>query len=146
MKEFRARAVINAPAIEVFKILMNLEAYPNFDPNCVKIQGKMIEDGLLKIESKLSPNRIFKVKITELRPHEKMVWESGLPLNLLKGVRTFTVLAKDDQTSDFEMVEVFSGPLVGILGKAIPDMTTAFAEFAKGLKRYLESRAYTKDL
>lgn len=140
MKEFRARAIINASAPEVFKTLMNLESYPKFDPNCIKIEGEMMEEGLLKIRSKLSPNRIFKVRITTLKPHEKMVWESGLPFNLFKGVRTFTVMPKDDQTSEFEMAEVFSGPLLALFAKAIPDMTPAFLDFAKGLKRFMESR------
>ncbi len=36
MKEFRAKAIINAPAEDVFQTLTNLDAYPQFDPNCIK--------------------------------------------------------------------------------------------------------------
>jgi len=140
MKEFRARAIINAPAAAVFQTITNLEAYPKFDPNCIKIDGVMELNGRLKIQSKLSPNRIFDVTVSEFKPNEKMVWESGLPLNLFKGRRTFLVTAKDDQTSEFEMVEVFTGLLANLICKSIPDMNEAFSDFAKGLKRFIEAR------
>ncbi len=106
----------------------------------LSIDGIATLNSCLKIRSKLSPDRVFKVRITELKPNEKMVWESGLPLNLFKGVRTFTVTPKDDQTTEFEMVEVFSGLLSHVFGKAIPDMSNAFLDFSKGLKRFIESR------
>ena len=40
----------------------------------------------------------------------------------------------------FEMVEVFNGALFTIFAKAIPDLNSAFRDFAIGLKRYMESR------
>ncbi|HXW52619.1 MAG TPA: SRPBCC domain-containing protein [Myxococcota bacterium] len=138
MKEFRAKAIINAPAAVVFQTLTNLDIYPDFDPNCIKIEGRVLVNSCIKIRSKLSPDRLFKVTITELKPNEKMVWEAGLPFNLFKGVRTFTVIAKDDQTTEFEMVEVISGLLPHV--KMLPDMSAAFSDFAKGLKRFIEAR------
>jgi hypothetical protein len=35
--------------------------------------------------------------------------------------------------------EVFSGPLLALIGRSIPDMTTTFEQFAAGLKRRAEA-------
>ena len=36
--------------------------------------------------------------------------------------------------TDFSMREVFSGPMLKLIGKSIPDMSEAFEAFARGLK------------
>jgi hypothetical protein len=57
-----------------------------------------------------------------------------MPFGLFKGVRTYTLTPKSDGTIDFEMCEVFSGPLLPLIGKTIPDMTQAFQQSVSGLK------------
>ena len=37
------------------------------------------------------------------------------------------------------MSEVYSGPLAGLIGRSIPDMTESFEEFADGLKEAAEA-------
>ncbi len=46
---------------------------------------------------------------------------------------------RDDGATEFTVREVFSGPLLSLIGRSIPDMTTTFQEFAAGLKRRAES-------
>lgn len=140
MKEFHTKAIINASADLVWKTLTNSKLYPEFDPNCLGIEGVIKTGNSLKIRSKLSPSRVFKVTVRELKPGERMIWESGLPFNLFTGRRTFTVLAKDDQTTEFHMTEIFSGYLVGFFAHKLPDMNEAFSQFSRGLKGYIESR------
>lgn len=140
MKEFHTKAIINASADLVWRTLTDSTLYPEFDPNCLGIEGAIKMGNSLKIRSKLSPNRVFKVTVSELKPQELMIWESGLPLNLFTGKRTFSVLAKDDQTTEFHMSEIFSGYLVGLFANKLPDMNQAFAQFSRGLKGYIESR------
>lgn len=134
MKEYRTKAIINAPAAIVFKIITDASCHPIFDPNCIKIEGAMKQGKYLKLYSKLSPKRIAKVRVREIKPNELMVWENGLPFNLWRNVRTFTVIAKDDYTTEFHMVEVLSGPLLTWIEKWTPDLTDSFTQFSKGLK------------
>jgi hypothetical protein len=61
-----------------------------------------------------------------------------MPLGLFRGERTFTVTRKSDAVVEFRMREVFSGPMLKLIGKSIPDMTDAFEQFAAGLKRRAE--------
>lgn len=140
MKEFRTKAIINASADMVWKTITDSSLYAQFDPNCITIKGAIEQGKYIKIRSKLSPNRVFTVKVNEMKPHERMVWQSGLPFNLFGGVRTFTVIAKDDQTTEFHMEEVFSGHLFNLFKNQLPDMNDAFRQFSQGLKKFIESR------
>lgn len=56
-----------------------------------------------------------------------------MPLGLFKGVRTFTLTPRGEQT-EFTLHEVFSGPMLKLIGGSIPDMTDAFKGFVAGLK------------
>lgn len=140
MKEFRTRAIINAPAEVVWATITNLECYPQFDPTCLKVVGKLSPKNVLKIYSKHHNNRVLKMRVSELKPLEIMVWESRLPFNLFGSVRTFHVIAKDDQTTEFQMIEIFDGRLIKFFSHKIPDLSDSFMQFSKGLKRFIESR------
>jgi hypothetical protein len=67
-----------------------------------------------------------------------MVWSDGMPLGLFRGVRTY-LLEERDGATEFSMTEVFSGPLSGLITKAIPDMTESFSLFTDGLEAAAES-------
>ncbi len=138
MKQFSAQTTINAPAATVWSILLDTSAYPEWDPFCDKIEGQVGLGNKLKAFSKLSPGRGFKVKVTELVDNQKMTWQGGMPLGLFKGVRTFE-LAGDGNTTTFELREVFSGPMVKLIGKSLPDMSEAFERFCAGLKSRAEA-------
>ncbi len=138
--EFKTKIIINAPSKIVFNIITKADNFVLFDPNCIKIDGEICLGKKLSVYSRLSPNRVFKIRVSELVPGSRMVWESALPFNLFKGVRTFTVLAKDDHTTEFSVNEIFSGHLLFLFKKAVPDMTDAFNLLAKGLKKHIESR------
>ncbi|MFE8605504.1 hypothetical protein [Archangium violaceum] len=71
-------------------------------------------------------------------PHQKMTWTGGMPLGLFKGVRTFTLTPRGDQV-EFTLHEVFSGPMLALIGGSIPDMSEAFQKFVEGLKRRAEA-------
>jgi hypothetical protein len=140
MKEFRTRAIINAPAFIVWNTITTLDDYPKFDPNFIRIEGKVKNKEQLKIHYKPCSKWFFKAKVKDVRRFEIMVWEWGLPFNLFKGIRTFIVTAKDDQTTEFEMVEAYSGHLLPIFASKFAHLHDPFHEFARGLKRFIESR------
>lgn len=69
-----------------------------------------------------------------------MVWTGGMPLGLFTGERTYQLTALGERTH-FEMTEAFSGPMLELIAKSIPDMTDAFHSFAAGLEATAEQRA-----
>lgn len=68
-----------------------------------------------------------------------MVWSGGLPLGLFKGIRTFELAERPDGTVDFTLREAFSGPLLPLFGRSLPDMTEPFQDFVAGLKARAEA-------
>ena len=68
-----------------------------------------------------------------------MKFTGGMPLGLFKGVRTYTLSADTSGGTLFSMHEEYPGPLVGSIGKSIPDLGPSFQKFASGLKARVES-------
>ena len=60
-----------------------------------------------------------------------------MPLGLFRGVRTYTVAAPGAETL-FTMLEEFSGPLLPLIGRSMPDLGPSFEQFARGLKAEAE--------
>ena len=139
MKQFQAAATINASPEAVWSILTDANAYPSFDPYCDKIEGEIAPGQKIKAFSKLSLGRAFPVKVTEFEPGRRMVWAGGMPLGLFKGERTFSLNPGENGTVHFDMREVFSGPMLALIGKSLPDMTEPFQKFAEGLKAKAEA-------
>ena len=139
MREYKASIDIKAPAEAVWNILLDTSAYPEWDPYCDKIEGDVVLGKKIKAYSKLSPGRAFPVKVTELRTNEKMTWSGGMPLGLFKGERTFVIDPASEGQVHFTVREVFSGPMLKLIGKSIPDMTEAFEAFVSGLKGRAEA-------
>ena len=139
MKQFSATIKIHAPAEKIWNILLNTSAYPEWDPYCEKIDGRVALGEKIKAFSTLSPGRAFSVKVTEFVPHQKMVWSGGMPLGLFKGERTLTLTSNENGFIEFNIQEQFSGPMLRLIGRSIPDMTEPFKKFAEGLKQRAET-------
>lgn len=134
---YEASTSIDAPAEAVWAILMDTARYPEWDPYCEKIEGQPALGAKLRAYSKLSPGRAFRLKVTQLDQAQRMKWSGGMPLGLFKGERTFTLSEQGGATA-VTVREEFSGPMLRLIGKSIPDMTDAFAQFVAGLKQRAE--------
>jgi hypothetical protein len=139
MKEFSAATTINASPDKVWAVLTNATGYPEWDPGVDRIEGRIAPGEKITAYTKLSPGRAFPVTVTEFEPGRKMVWSSGMPLGLFKGVRTFSLSPQGNGATEFKLHEVFTGPLLPLIGRTIPDMTNTFEQFAAGLKARAET-------
>lgn len=140
MRENSAEIEIDASQDKVWAIISNTKSYPSFDPTCVRVEGPKAADGVrLKVYSTFSPERAFPVRVTSYMPPRFMEWTGGMPLGLFKGVRTFTVEDLGNGRSRLKLREVFSGPMLALIGRSLPDMTEAFAGFCRGAKELAEA-------
>jgi len=140
MRESSASIDIDAPPEKVWAIIANTPSYPSFDPTCIRVVGGNAAEGVrLRVYSTFSPERAFPVRVTSFSPPRMMVWTGGMPFGLLTGVRTFTIEERGRGNSHFTLREVFSGPMLRLIGRSIPDMTEAFEGFCKGLKELAEA-------
>ena len=55
------------------------------------------------------------------------------------GGRTYSLAAANGGATGFHMQEEYGGPLLGVVGRSIPDLAPSFMAFANGLKRRAEA-------
>ena len=139
MKEYRASMVITASPERIWAILTDGATYPEWEPNTERIDGRIGPGEKLTAWSKLSPGRAFPVRVTEFVPGQRMTWSGGMPLGLFTGERSFVLTPQGNGVTEFTLREVFSGPLLGLIGRTLPDLNAAFAQFAASLKARAET-------
>jgi hypothetical protein len=137
MKFYEATATINARPDAVWSILIDAASYPVWDSGVVRVEGRVSPGEKIKVVSEANPKRAFPVTVSEFAAPNKMVWSGGMPLGLFKGVRTFKLTPAGDQTK-FTMREEYSGPLLPMIWKSMPDLQPSFDKFASGLKQRAE--------
>lgn len=137
MKVYKASTTIQAPAEKVWGILTDAAGYPAWDLTMVRIEGKLALGETVKFFTKLSA-QAFPVKITAFEPNRKLVLTGGMPLGLFKSERTHTLTANKDGSTTFHTEEIFSGLLLGVFGRTIPDLTENFQGFVAALKKRAE--------
>ena len=138
MKFYETTALIDAPNEQVWSILTEASAYPSWNPGVERVEGQIAPGETIKVLVKVNPGRAFPVKVTEFTPGRRMVWSGGMPFGLFKGVRTFT-LASEGAATRFHMREEYTGPLLPLIWRSIPDLTGTFEQFGAGLKSRAES-------
>jgi hypothetical protein len=138
MKYFSASSNIKASKETIWKLLTDAPNYPTWDPGVIRIEGKIAPGEKLTAYSKINPARAFPSTVTEFVPGQRMAWTGGMPLGLFKGVRTFTLVPKGDGSVDFTLREDYSGLLLPMIGRTIPDLTQSFRDFVAGLKARAE--------
>ena len=131
--KYESEAKIEASPDAVWSVLIDGENYTSWDSGVTKFEGAIAPGSTVKVFSEVAPDRAFPVKVVELEPNRKMTWQSGVPLGLFKGRRTFT-LEPEASGTRFHMHEKFSGLLLPIIGRTIPDLQPTFDKFTSGLK------------
>ena len=135
------RDITAAPQV-VWDLLTDPSSYQEWNPAVLSIEGAMSPGGTIRLVSIASPERTFSLTVAAMQAPVSMVWSDGMPLGLFRGVRTYRLDPAGSGTA-FSMTEEFSGPLAGLITKAIPDLTESFNQFADGLKAAAEKATRT---
>ena len=134
MKMYQAETTISASPQTIWDILTDGGDYPAWDPGMDRVEGRIAAGETVKFFIKTNPNQAFAVKVSTFEPGKKMVFSGGMPLGLFKSERTHTLTDNNDGTTTFHTHEIFSGLLLPVFGKSIPDLTPVFETFTAGLK------------
>ena len=138
MRFYEASTQINRPADAVWAILVDGSNWPNWDSGVDGVSGTIAAGQTVTIRSKVAPGRTFPVKITTFAPGSSLVFTGGMPLGLFKGVRTYTLAPAPGGGTNLKVREEYSGPLVSMMWRSMPDLGPSFTQFATGLKRRAE--------
>jgi hypothetical protein len=135
--EIRAQVDIEAPREAVWKVLMDFDSYPSWNPFIRRVEGRA-EVGS-KLTARLEPptgrGMTFRPTVTTLRPGEAFGWlgRLGLP-GVFDGAHRFDLEALDGSRTRFLQSERFDGILAGLLQRSIRDRTLAgFEEMNRAL-------------
>jgi uncharacterized protein YndB with AHSA1/START domain len=128
---------IQAPPEVIWRILTDARGYPEWDLFMERIEGKLAPGETVKFFTKLSP-QAFPVKVTTFEPNKRLVLTGGMPLGLFKSERTHTLIPGNEGQTTFKTEETFSGLLLPVLGRNLPDLTENFRAFAAALKKQAE--------
>ena len=139
MKEFKASILISASSDTIWSILTDAPSYPEWDPGMIKLEGTIAQGEKITAYTKISPDRAFPVTVDIVEKGKKMTWSSAMPLGAFSGVRTFTLDDQGNGTIKFTAHEQFTGWMLPLIGRTIPDLTESFENFVKGLKARAES-------
>jgi len=140
MEHYESTAVIDASPEAIWTVLTDAPAFADWDSGVVRVEGTIAPQEKIKVVSEANPKRAFPVKVTEFAPGERMVWSGGMPLGLFKGVRTFRLTPEAGGTR-FTMREEYSGPMLPLIWRSMPDLGPSFEQFANGLKARAEEGA-----
>jgi uncharacterized protein YndB with AHSA1/START domain len=130
VKFYEVATNIKASPERIWSLITDAPHYPDWNTTVEKVEGKIAPGETITLKVKVNPGRAFPIKVTEFKPSERMVWSSGMPLTP----------AGNGETR-FHMREEYSGPMLGMIWKSIPDLGPAFQEFAQSLKRAAEKTA-----
>jgi len=125
---------INATAEKIWSLLTNVADAPRWNSTITQIDGRVAFGEQLKIKVPIS-TRTFSVKVDIVEPYTRLVWSDGNAV--FRGVRTYTLTAKGGSTA-FSMEEVFTGFMLPLIGRSLPDFKPVFEQYAADLKKEAE--------
>jgi uncharacterized protein YndB with AHSA1/START domain len=135
--EVRVGIHIAASPETVWSLLTDASAYPSWNTTVTSIEGSIAKDQKIALRAKIDPKRTFKLRVSAFEPARKMVWEDGG--KAFRGVRTFTLEATPDGTTNVTMREVLTGTMMAMIEPKLPDFRPSFTQFAADLKAAAES-------
>ena len=134
------RCDIQATPEQIWSLLTDARRFTAWNSTVTSLEGTIAQGEKLALKVTLDPKRTFTPKVTKLEPGQEMQWSDGFA-PMFKGVRTFTLTRKGNGVTEFAMAEVFSGLMLPMIRKSLPDFGPAFETFARDLKRAAEGGA-----
>jgi uncharacterized protein YndB with AHSA1/START domain len=129
---------IAAPVARVWSLLTDARRFPSWNTTVTTLDGDIAVGQRLAITVPAAPNRTFRPRVTKLVPNDTMVWSDGFA-PMFRGVRTFTVTARDPHTTEFAMTETLSGLMLPMIRNSLPDFAPQFDAYAADLQRAAEA-------
>lgn len=132
------RTTIDASPEKIWAFLTDAAGFPRWNSTVTSIEGEIAEGRTLKLQVPTAPGRVFKPKVSRIEPARSMIWSDGMA-PMFKGVRTFALTPNPDGSTEFSMHEEFSGLMLPMIKRSLPDFAPAFEAYAADLKRAAEA-------
>jgi hypothetical protein len=124
---------IDAPAPTIWNLLTDLSAQSKWNSTLTSIDGQVALGKRVTFEVPEAPGQKFSPTVVSYDEPKSMVWR----LNrwpLLVGERTYRLTPGPDGSTELTITEVFSGLLLPVIAKTMPDFGLMFERTASDLK------------
>lgn len=140
MRFYESESHVDAEPAEVWSVLVDAASWPSWDSGVESVDGTVALGNQITIRSAVAPGRSFPVTVSTFEPPHRLVFTGGMPLGLFRGVRTYTLTAENGGTR-FRMREEYTGPMLPMIWKSMPDLQPSFDRFAAGIAARRVGRA-----
>lgn len=130
---------VRASPATIWALLTDAQDYPRWNSTVQSIEGTIARGETIRLKASIAPSRTFNLRVTTLVPNERMVWQDGTPL--FWGVRRYALTPRGDGATDVTMAEVFSGLMLPLIARSLPDQGPSFERFLADLKAEAERSA-----
>jgi uncharacterized protein YndB with AHSA1/START domain len=141
MRFYEATSTNAAGPDAVWAVLTDGASWAAWDSGVVGVEGRIAPGERIKIRTEVAPGRTFPVTVTTFEAPQRLAFTGGMPLGLFRGVRTYTLTPEPGGGTAFFVREEYTGLLLGLLWRSMPDLGPSFEKFAHGLKQRVESGA-----
>ena len=132
----RVDVTVRARAERIWALLTDAVGFPRWNSTVTRIEGEIREGGVLKVHVP-GTHQVFTPRISGVVANQRMTWTGGFT-PVFKGIRVFELRPRPDGTTDFSMSERFSGVLIPLVGRSMPDFEPVFTRYADDLRREAE--------
>ncbi len=139
MRYYEATSMIAASPEAVWAVLSDGASWAAWDSGVDAVDGRIAAGESIKIRTQAASGRSFPVTVTTFDPPVELRLCGGMPLGLFRGERTYQLSPDASGRTTFHMREEYTGPLVGLIWRSMPDLAPSFEKFAQGLKQRVES-------
>lgn len=135
-RECAVSTSIGAPPERVWALLTDGPGFPRWNSTVTGIEGEIAPGARLALSVPVS-DRTFRVTVTEFDPPRRMVWADGRA-PMFRGVRVYT-LEPEGAGTRFTMAETFTGLMVPLVARSLPDFAPVFERYAADLRAAAEA-------
>ena len=143
MKSIITEIIINAPAENVWNILMNFNQHAEWNPFIKKLEGEANVGEQLRVEIH-PPNQkpsTFTPKVVIIKPQQHFAWKGTFIASfVMTGEHNYEIEVLESNKVKFKHYEHFTGILAGVIMKKIGESTKqGFESMNEALKAKAEA-------
>lgn len=142
MRELSSQIEIDAPPETVWRVLIDFDSYPEWNPVEIEMKGRPVEGTVLEHTSRLPGSRPmrFRPTLVEVSKGEALGWKGRLVVPGLFDVRhRFALQPSGDGGTRLTQSEQFRGILIPFVGGTLRRTQEAFAIANAALKARAEA-------
>jgi len=139
LKEIYTEIEINSTADQLWRVLVDFDSYPQWNPFIRSVAGSPTEGAKLAIHltTPSGTNRSYEPKVTKVIPNKELRWSGKIP-GLFAGEHIFAIEELDSKVK-FVHRELFTGLLTSFFGSSLDkDIKAGFEQMNAALKKRVE--------